>query len=67
MQAQELVKIRKSLKMSQPAFAEESGISKRMLQYYEAGTHEIGKCSENSIRWVAHMNKWRKKLTKEAK
>lgn len=63
MQAQELLKIRKSLKMSRPVFAEESGISKRMLQYYEAGTHEIGKCSENSILWVAHTNKWRKKLT----
>ena len=67
MQAQELLKIRKSLKMSRPIFAAESGISERMLSYYEKGVHAIRKCSENSILWVAHTNKWRKKLTEKNK
>lgn len=65
MQAQELITIRKSLKMSRTAFAKEVGLSLRMMQYLENGKYPADKRTENSVRWVEHQNKWRKKLTEE--
>lgn len=62
MEAQELIAIRKGLKMSRTAFAKEVGLSLRMMQYLENGDHAVDKRTENAVHWVEHQNKWRKKL-----
>lgn len=61
MQPHDLITIRKALKMSRAAFSREVGLSARMTQYLEKGRFVIDKRTENSVRWVEHLNKWRKK------
>lgn len=64
MTPEELLKARKEIKMARAAFARELGFCTRTVKNWEDETFPISKAAENAIRWVLHLNAWRKKLTK---
>lgn len=65
MTPEELLAARKEIKMSRAAFCLAVGVCARTVQNWENGTFPISTYAENAIRWVLHLNAWRKKLTKK--
>lgn len=49
-----LQKLRKEAGMSQSQLAEASGVSVRMIQYYEQGAKDINRAEARTIRALAH-------------
>lgn len=67
MSPDELLTLRKGLRMSRAVFAKELGSSARRIQYWESGERPINRFAENAIRWVLQVNAWRRKLSNDFK